>query len=100
MTTIHEIQILVAERFGVPVLDLLSRRRSVRVCRPRHIAMWLCRHTTLHSLPEIGRAFGWRDHSTVMHAIERIDQLTAADPSLAFQVRVLRDIITSREAAA
>jgi chromosomal replication initiator protein len=100
MTTIHDIQTFVATSMGTTVLELLSSRRAQASAWPRHVAMWLCRHTTLHSLPEIGRAFGDRDHTTVMHAIWRVDQRMAADPSLAFYVRSLRETLTSREAAA
>jgi len=85
--SIPDIQSAVADTFGLTVLDLLSRRRARAVSRPRQVAMWLCRHTTLHSLPEIGRAFGDRDHTTVMHAISRVDELMAADPVFAARVR-------------
>lgn len=85
--TICAIQTVVAEQFGMTVLDLLSRRGARAVARPRQVAMWVCRHTTLASLPEIGRAFGGRDHTTVMAAIARVDELMAADPVFALRVR-------------
>jgi Bacterial dnaA protein helix-turn-helix len=85
--TISAIQTAVADGFGVTLLDLLSRRGARAIARPRQVAMWLCRHTTLASLPEIGRAFGGRDHTTVMHAIARVDELMAADAAFADQVR-------------
>ena len=85
--TIPAIQTVVADRFGMTVLDLLSRRRARAVARPRQVAMWIARHATLHSLPEIGRAFGDRDHTTVMAAIRRVDALMAADPAFAARVR-------------
>lgn len=91
--TIHDIQMLVARRFGVTMLDLASRRRDLRTARPRQAAMWLARHTTLHSLPEIGRAFS-RDHTTVLAAIRRIDELMAADRGFAAAVWALRAAIT------
>ena len=77
--TIHDIQSLVAQRFGVTVLDLVSDRRGRAQARPRQVAMWLARHTTTHSLPAIGRAFGDRDHSTVIQAIRRVEERMAAD---------------------
>jgi chromosomal replication initiator protein len=83
--TITEIQRLVAERFGVTMCDLMSRRRGRAQARPRQVAMWLARHTTPCSLPEIGRWFE-RDHSTVMHAIERVDERMAAEPVFATRV--------------
>jgi len=85
--SICAIQTIVADRFGLTVLDLLSRRVARSVARPRQVAMWVCRHETLASLPEIGRAFGGRDHTTVMHAIQRIDGLMATDPAFAALVR-------------
>ncbi len=85
--TICAIQAAVAGQFGMTVLDLLSRRRARAVARPRQVAMWIARHQTLHSLPEIGGAFGGRDHTTVMAAIRRVDALMAADPAFAARVR-------------
>lgn len=85
MPTISQIQAIVASSFGVSVLDLVSRRQAISDARPRQVAMWLARHTTVHSLPTIGRQFGGRDHSTVMHAIRRIDELRA-DPAFCARV--------------
>ncbi len=85
--TICAIQTVVAGQFGMTVLDLLSRRGARAIARPRQVAMWVCRHSTLASLPEIGRAFGGRDHTTVMAAIARVDALMAADPAFAALVR-------------
>lgn len=76
--TIVAIQALVAERHRVCLRDLLSRRRSRSLALPRHLAIWLARHITPCSLPEIGRAFD-RDHTTVMHAIARVDRLMVED---------------------
>ena len=98
---IHDIQALVAARMGVTVLDILSARQTQAACRPRHVAMWLARHTTTYSLPAIGLAFGNRDHTTVMNGVARTDERMAADPALAAAVLAMRNIITSRlEAAA
>lgn len=87
--TIHVIQARVAVSFGVSRSDLVSPCRARRVARPRQVAMFLARQLTPHSLAEIGRAFGGRDHTTVMHAVARIDGLVDRDPDLA--VRVARD---------
>jgi chromosomal replication initiator protein len=84
--TIHDIQKLVAARYGITGCDLLSRRRHRSLARPRQVAMWLCRQTTPCSLPEIGAAFGGRDHTTVMHAIERVEALLPFDPRFATPV--------------
>jgi len=65
----------VAEYYKIRVADLLSKRRSRSVARPRQIAMALAKELTNHSLPEIGDAFGGRDHTTVMHACKRIKEL-------------------------
>lgn len=88
--TIREVQDAVSRRYGVPVLDLVSQRRTQPAVRVRQIAMWLCRHTTQHSYPPIGRAFGDRDHTTVMHAIRRVDEIAARDPDVAAELAALR----------
>lgn len=77
--TIDEIQKAVAEHFELRQLDLLSARRARAVARPRQIAMYLAKRLTTRSLPEIGRKFGGRDHSTVIHAVKRIDELRDSD---------------------
>jgi chromosomal replication initiation ATPase DnaA len=86
--TIHDIQRLVASRMGATALDLVSARQAS--ARPRQVAMWLARHTTPASFPAIGRAFGNRDHTTVMQACRRVDALMAADPAFAAVVSELR----------
>ena len=85
--TIRQIQTIVAADYGVSVMDIISRRQSPRAIRPRHVAMWLARHSTCHSYPTIGRAFE-RDHTTVMSAIDRIDDAREADHE--FAERLLR----------
>jgi chromosomal replication initiator protein len=80
--TIDEIQRKVAEYYAVKLSDLLSARRAREVARPRQVAMYLAKRLTPRSLPEIGRRFGGRDHTTVMHAVKRIDELRAADTEL------------------
>jgi chromosomal replication initiator protein len=80
--TIEEIQRRVADYYHVKMTDLLSARRAREIARPRQIAMYLAKRLTPRSLPEIGRRFGNRDHTTVMHAVKRIDELRAADREL------------------
>ncbi len=75
LVTIENIQKTVAEYYKIRVADLLSKRRSRSIARPRQVAMALARELTNHSLPEIGDAFGGRDHTTVMHACDRIKNL-------------------------
>ena len=73
--TIENIQKTVADYFKVRVADLLSKRRNRSIARPRQVAMALAKELTSHSLPEIGDAFGGRDHTTVMHACRGIKEL-------------------------
>jgi chromosomal replication initiator protein len=72
----------VAEYYKMKVSDLLSPRRTRAIARPRQMAMALCKELTEHSLPEIGTAFGGRDHTTVLHACRRIEELCATDNRL------------------
>jgi chromosomal replication initiator protein len=80
--TIDEIQRKVADYYTVKLSDMMSARRAREVARPRQVAMYLAKKLTPRSLPEIGRRFGGRDHTTVMHAVKRIDELRAADREL------------------
>ena len=77
--TIENIQKAVAEYYKLRVSDLLSRRRPRTIARPRQVAMALCKELTEHSLPEIGKAFGGRDHTTVLHACRKIEELCETD---------------------
>jgi chromosomal replication initiator protein len=83
LVTIENIQKTVADYFKVRLSDLLSERRSRSVARPRQMAMALAKELTAHSLPEIGEAFGGRDHTTVLHACKRIKQLQESEPRVA-----------------
>ncbi|MDQ2892478.1 MAG: chromosomal replication initiator protein DnaA [Pseudomonadota bacterium] len=87
--TIDEIQKLVSAHFELKPLDLISARRSRVVARPRQIAMYLAKRLTTRSLPEIGRKFGGRDHSTVIHAVRKIEELRDTDRDIDTAVRVL-----------
>lgn len=87
--TIDEIQRAVCARFDLKQLDLISERRAVAIARPRQIAMYLAKRLTTRSLPEIGRKFGNRDHSTVIHAVRRIEELRGKDMEIDGAVRSL-----------
>jgi len=95
--TIQDIQALVATRFGVTRLDLISDRRSKAIYRPRQAAMWLCSRLTTHSLAAIGRQFGMRDHTTVSHAIAVVERLMRTDPVFARHVLALLESVDSEE---
>ena len=82
LVTIENIQKTVADYFKVRLADLLSKRRSRSVARPRQMAMALAKELTTHSLPEIGDAFGGRDHTTVLHACKRIKELRDTEQRL------------------
>ncbi len=87
--TLDAIQKVVSEYFNMKVSDLLSKRRSRTIARPRQIAMALAKELTRHSLPEIGQAFGGRDHTTVLHACRKIAELRESTPDLAEDYRNL-----------
>lgn len=87
--TVDQIQKTVAEHFGLKQADLISERRARAVARPRQAAMWLAKQITTRSLPDIGRRFGGRDHTTVLHAVRRIEELKQADAQLARDLDVL-----------
>jgi chromosomal replication initiator protein len=87
--TIDEIQRKVAEHYTLRLSDMHSSRRSRNVARPRQIAMYLCKKLTPRSLPEIGRKFGGRDHTTVMHAIRKIEEMSDADIAFADEVKLI-----------
>lgn len=87
---IEDIQRIVARRYNVSRHDMCSSRRTANVVRPRQVAMYLCKTTTLRSLPEIGRRFGGRDHTTVLHAVRKMEALSAKDVALASELDSLR----------
>jgi chromosomal replication initiator protein len=87
--TVDQIQKAVAEHYGLKQADMISERRARAVARPRQAAMWIAKQITTRSLPDIGRRFGGRDHTTVLHAVRRIESLKAEDPSLARDLDVL-----------
>ena len=82
LVTIDNIQRVVADQYKLKISDLLSKRRSRSVARPRQVAMFIAKELTSHSLPEIGEAFGGRDHTTVLHACRKIRELEIVDKEL------------------
>ncbi|HEY1960921.1 MAG TPA: chromosomal replication initiator protein DnaA [Rhizomicrobium sp.] len=93
-TGIEDIQRKIAEFYKLDVRDLHSQERSRRVARPRQVAMYLARELTMRSLPEIGRRFGDRDHTTVLHACRRITALCASDANLKQEVDFLKQVLS------
>ncbi len=93
--TIEEIQRKVAEHWNIRLTDMSSARRARAVARPRQVAMFLAKQLTSRSLPEIGRKFGNRDHTTVMHAVSRVAELMERDTAFAEDVELLRRMLES-----
>jgi chromosomal replication initiator protein len=91
--TIEEIQKQVASHFNIRMADMHSARRARSVARPRQVAMYLAKQLTSRSLPEIGRKFGGRDHTTVMHAVRKVDELSEHDPNFAEDVELLKRML-------
>ena len=87
---IEDIQRIVARQYNVSRSDLLSSRRTANVVRPRQVAMYLAKTLTLRSLPEIGRRFGGRDHTTVLHAVRKIEGLVSNDLALSEEIEILK----------
>ncbi len=92
--TIDEIQRKVAEHYNLRMADMHSARRARNVARPRQVAMYLAKQLTARSLPEIGRKFGGRDHTTVMHAVRKVEELMEDDAQIAQDVDVIRRALT------
>jgi chromosomal replication initiator protein len=90
---IEDIQKLVAARYNVSRADILSERRTAAVVKPRQIAMYLSKSLTLRSLPEIGRRFGGRDHTTVLHAVRKIEKALTDDRVLTEEVELLKRML-------
>ena len=93
--TIEEIQRRVAEHYNIKLSEMSSERRARAVARPRQVAMFLSKQLTSRSLPEIGRKFGGRDHTTVMHAVRRIEELRQSDAAIAEDVDLLKRTLES-----
>ncbi len=88
--TIEEIQRKVAEHYNIRLSDMIGPKRVRNIARPRQIAMYLAKQLTLRSLPEIGRRFGGRDHTTIMHGVRKIEELMATDSQMADDLQMLR----------
>jgi chromosomal replication initiator protein len=93
--SIEDIQKRVAEHYNIKLAEMSSARRSRQVARPRQVAMYLAKQLTSRSLPEIGRKFGGRDHTTVMHAVKKVDELREVDQNFAEDVELLRRMLQS-----
>ena len=91
--TVENIQKTVADYFKIRVVDLLSKKRSRQIVRPRQVAMWLAKNLTSQSYPSIGEAFSDRDHTTVLHAIRTIESLRAKDNDLNHAIHVLLQVL-------
>lgn len=90
---IEDIQKLVANHYSVSRADILSSRRTAVVVKPRQVAMFLAKTLTMRSLPEIGRRFGGRDHTTVLHAVRKIEALSAHDVTLRDEIELLKRML-------
>jgi chromosomal replication initiator protein len=88
--TVEEIQRKVAEHFNIRMFDMIGPKRQRSIARPRQVAMYLSKSLTTRSLPDIGRRFGGRDHTTVMHGVRRIEELKVSDTQLAEDLELLR----------
>ena len=93
------IQKIVCEELNVSLTDLLSQRRNQGIVRPRMIAQWLSRQCTTRSMPNIGRMFGGRDHTTIMHAVHKIERMRTEDPDLASLLARLKNRVEDKIAA-
>lgn len=93
---IEDIQRVVARHYNVSKTELLSNRRTRTIVKPRQIAMYLSKVMTPRSLPEIGRRFGGRDHTTVLHAVRKIEDLSGSDNALAQEIELLRRLIAEQ----
>ncbi len=93
---IEDIQRIVAKHYNVSKTELLSNRRTRTIVKPRQVAMYLAKIMTPRSLPEIGRRFGGRDHTTVLHAVRKIEDLSGSDNSLAQELELLRRLISDQ----
>jgi len=89
--TIRDIQKAVCKHYGVTLAEMLSGRRSAYIAMPRQVAYYLCKHLTLATLPQIGRRFGGRDHSSVHHGVAKIARLLKTDEDLAKAVSDLQE---------
>lgn len=97
--TVEEIMRQVADHYNLRMSDLLSPRRARSVARPRQVAMFLSKMLTSKSLPDIGRRFGGRDHTTVIHAVKKVEELKMTDSQIAEDVELLRRMLELKRLA-
>lgn len=90
---VRDIQEAICKHFKVNIVELLSGRRTRDISVPRQVAMYLCREMTLHSYAEIGRRFGGRDHTTVIHAAQKIEGLYGYDVKTTVDINTLRKVL-------
>lgn len=91
--TIEDIQRKVAEHYNIRLSDMIGPKRVRTLARPRQVAMYLAKHLTTRSLPEIGRRFGGRDHTTIMHGVRKVEELIAQDSQLAEDLGMLKRLL-------
>ncbi len=93
--TIEEIQRKVSEHYNIRLSDMIGPKRVRTIARPRQIAMFLAKELTTRSLPEIGRRFGGRDHTTIIHGVRKVEQLKSADSQIAEDIELLRRLLSN-----
>jgi chromosomal replication initiator protein len=91
--TIEQIQKAVAQNYRMTINELVAKSNARQYALPRQVAMYICKQLTKHSYPEIGRAFGGKHHTTVMHSVEKIESLVSTDSSLRKRVREISEIV-------
>ena len=94
--TVDDIQKQVAVHFNIRISDMFSARRARQIARPRQIAMYLSKNLTSLSYPEIGRKFGNRDHTTIMHAVKKIEDVIKLDPELSDDIQILKSMLADK----
>ena len=94
--SVDEIQKKVAHHFNIKIADMFSARRSRQIARPRQIAMYLAKNLTSMSYPEIGKRFGNRDHTTIMHAVRKVEELMEQDAGLCDDVNLLKSLLVDQ----
>jgi chromosomal replication initiator protein len=91
--SIDEIQRKVAEHYNVKLAEMIGPKRHRTIARPRQVAMYLCKMLTTRSLPEIGRRFGGRDHTTILHGVKKVEELMSTDSQLNDDIQMLRRVL-------
>jgi chromosomal replication initiator protein len=91
--SIDEIQRKVAEHYNVKLAEMIGPKRHRSIARPRQVAMYLCKVLTTRSLPEIGRRFGGRDHTTILHGVKKVEELMSTDSQLNDDIQMLRRVL-------